>query len=335
MIRLIAETAWHHEGDFPFMKNLVSKIVSETTADIVKMHITINFDEYMDPSHRSYEELKSMIFSRDQWKELIRIIRKGKKEIMLLLNDIQAIEFGLSFNPEYVEIHSVCLNDIFMLKKLKNSIKKKTKIVLGVGGTSLDEIKNVINFLKRPNIILMFGFQNYPTIYENVNLDKIKRLMRLFNNFEYGYADHTAWDSDHNELITLLGAATGMQYLEKHVTTHYGKKRLDWSSAISIKMLNSLKDKAKILEKLNGNGSLYMTSGEKSYSVFGPMKKAAMLISDIPKGSILRLKDIKFIRTKEISDMSQLDVINSIGKKISNNLKKGSILMSKYFIRNK
>jgi len=130
MIRLIAETAWHHEGDFSFMKNLVSKIVSETTADIVKMHITINFDEYMDPSHGSYEELKSMIFSRDQWKELIRIIRKGKKEIMLLLNDIQAIEFGLSFNPEYVEIHSVCLNDIFMLKKLKNSVKKKKKIII-------------------------------------------------------------------------------------------------------------------------------------------------------------------------------------------------------------
>jgi N,N'-diacetyllegionaminate synthase len=333
MIRLIAETAWHHQGDFQFMKNLVSKIVSETNADIVKMHITINFDEYMDSSHPSYEELKSMIFSRDQWKELIRIIRKGNKEIMLLLNDTQAIEFGLSFNPEYVEIHSVCLNDIFMLKKLKNSVKKKTKIVLGVGGTSLDEIKNVINFLKHPNIILMFGFQNYPTIYENVNLNKIKRLMNLFNNLEYGYADHTAWDSDHNELITLLGAAVGMRYLEKHVTTHYGKKRLDWSSAISFKMLNSLKDKVNILEKLNGNGSLYMTSGERSYSVFGPMKKAAMLISDIPKGSILRLKDIKFIRAKEISDMSQLDVINSIGKKISNNLKKGSILMSKYFIR--
>jgi uncharacterized membrane-anchored protein YitT (DUF2179 family) len=111
------------------IKQIQKNIVSETTADIVKMHITINFDEYMDPSHRSYEELKSMIFSRDQWKELIRIIRKGKKEIMLLLNDIQAIEFGLSFNPEYVEIHSVCLNDIFMLKKLKNSIKKTIMIV--------------------------------------------------------------------------------------------------------------------------------------------------------------------------------------------------------------
>jgi len=41
---------------------------------------------------------------------------------------------------------------------------------------------------------------------------------------------------------------------------------------------------------------------------------------------------IKFVRTKEISDMSQVDVIKSIGKKINNNLENGAILMNKYLI---
>jgi len=332
MIKLIAETAWHHEGDFSFMKNLVSEIATKTNADIIKMHITLDFDEYMDLSHEAYKELKSMIFNKDQWRELITIAKEGNKEIMLLLNDTQAIEFGLSFNPNYIEIHSVCLNDIFMLEKLKNDIKKETKIVLGVGGTSIEEIKNVINFLKHSNIILMFGFQNYPTVYEDVNLNKIRRLTRLFGNFEYGYADHSAGDSNYNELITLLGAASGMQYLEKHVTTHFGEKRIDCSAAISLNMLNNLHKKIKILNKLNGSGSLSMNSAEKSYSVFGPMKKAGVLTSNKQKGNILKLRDIKFIRTKEISDMSQLDVINSIGKIISKDLKKGKVLMKKYFI---
>ena len=39
MIKLIAETAWHHEGDFVFFKNLINEIVKNTDADIVKMHI--------------------------------------------------------------------------------------------------------------------------------------------------------------------------------------------------------------------------------------------------------------------------------------------------------
>ena len=178
----------------------------------------------------------------------------------------------------------------------------------------------------------MFGFQNYPTVYEDVNLNKIRKLMKLFDNFEYGYADHTGANNNYNELITLLGAASGMKYIEKHVTTHFGEERIDWPAAISIEMFNELHKKIIVLDKLNGDGSLSMNSGEISYSIFGPMKKAAKLTCSVTRGDILNLSDIKFIRTKEISDMTQLDVLNSIGKKIKIDLKRGSVLMSKYFI---
>ncbi|WP_440681197.1 N-acetylneuraminate synthase family protein [Candidatus Pelagibacter sp. HIMB1623] len=330
-MKLIAETAWHHEGDFLFMKNLINEITSKTSADIIKMHITLNFDEYMDSSHKLYKKLKSMIFNNYQWKELISIAREGNKEIMLLLNDTNAIEFGLSLNPEYVEIHSVCLNDLFMLEKLKKNIQKETKIVLGVGGSSIQEIENAIKFLNHSNIILMFGFQNYPTIYEDVNLNKIKKIMKFFPKFEYGYADHTSWNNENNELITLLGAASGMKYIEKHVTTHYGENRIDWSAAISIKMFNDLSNKIKILKELNGSGLIDMNESEKKYSIFGPMKKAAILNQNIKKGDLFLKDMIKFSRTNEISDMSQLDVIQSFGKKISRDLKEGTVLKIKHF----
>ena len=109
-----------------------------------------------------------------------------------------------------------------------------------------------------------------------------------------------------------------MKYIEKHVTTHFGEERIDWPAAISIEMFNELHKKIIVLDKLNG--------------IFGPMKKAAKLTCSVKRGDILKLSDIKFIRTKEISDMTQLDVLNSIGKKIKTDLKRGSVLMSKYFI---
>mgnify|MGYP001298160366 CR=1 FL=1 len=332
-MKTIAETAWHHEGDYNFMENLIKKIVTHTNASIVKMHITLNLEEYMSPDHENYKLQKPMMFSESQWQKLIEIVKNENKELMLLMNDTKAIEFGLSFNPNYAEIHSVCLNDIFMLEKLKSNIQKETKIVLGIGGTNIDEIQNAINYLKHPKIVLMFGFQNYPTVYEDVNLNKIRKLMKLFNKFEFGYADHTAGDNEFNELITLLGAASGMNYVEKHVTTHYGEKRLDWNAAISLSMFNDLHKKLMILEKLNGNGSLLMNSGELSYSVYGPMKKAAVLNADISKGNKLKLNMIRFMRTKEISDMSQLDIINSIDKTINSDLKKGTVLCAKHFIK--
>ena len=251
---------------------------------------------------------------------------------MLLLNDIEAINFGLSEKPEYVEIHSICLNDLFMLEYLKNNIKKQTNIVLGVGGSTVEEIKNAISYLNHEKIILMFGFQNYPTVYEDVNLNKIRKIMRMFDNFECGYADHTAGDSDYNELITLLGAASGMKYIEKHITTNFGDERIDWPAAISLEMFNNLEKKIKILKKLNGDGSLSLNTGEMKYSVFGPMKKTAVLNLDLKKNDVLKLNNIKFIRTKNLSDMSQLDIIKSFGKKISKDLAKGTVLVKKHFI---
>ena len=215
-----------------------------------------------------------------------------------------------------------------MLDELKKELPLSTKVVLGVGGTNVDEIDHAINYLKHPNILLMFGFQNYPTIYKDVNLNKIRKIMKLFDNFEYGYADHTAWDSVHNELVTLLGAASGMSYIEKHITTHYGENRVDWPAAISIDMFNSLHEKVKILDGLNGNGAMAMNKGELSYSIFGPMKKAAIFKKDVKKGDILSIEMIKFIRTKEISDLSQLDVVQAIGKSLSQNISKGAILMN-------
>ncbi len=332
MIKLIAETAWHHQGDYDFMKNLVSEIATKTEANIIKMHITLDFDEYMDSSHDAYALLKPWVFNKKQWTELIEIVRSKGKQLMLLLNDIEAIKFGLSFSPEYVEIHSVCLNDVFMLDELKKGLSQSTKVVLGVGGTSIDEIDHAINYLGHSNTLLMFGFQNYPTVYEDVNLNKIRKIMRLFDNFEYGYADHTAWDSSHNELVTLLGAASGMSYIEKHVTTHYGENRVDWPAAISIDMFNNLHKKVKVLDGLNGDGALSMNKGELSYSIFGPMKKAAVLRKDVMKGDILSLEMINFIRTKEISDMSQVDVIQAIGKTINRDINVGTTLMNEFLL---
>jgi len=330
-MKLIAETAWHHQGDFEFMKNLVREICANTDADVVKMHITLDFDEYMDRNHSAYELLKSWLFDRDQWLALIEMVRTSGKELMLLLNDKSAIEFGISQSPEYVEIHSVCLNDIFLLDTLKKRLNDKITMVLGVGGTDIYEIEHALNYINHPNILLMFGFQNYPTVYKDVNLNKIRRTMDLFGGVDYGYADHTAWDNPLNELITLLGAASGMSYVEKHVTTKYGEERADWSAAISIEMFNALHYKLQVLEELNGSGSLEMNQGELDYSIFGPMKKAAIFNKDVRAGEVFSREMIEFKRTNEVTDISQIDIVKSFGKKLNMDMSAGEIVQRKAF----
>jgi len=330
-IKLIAETAWHHDGDYDFMGKLVNDIIKNSKTDILKMHITLDFDEYSHPLRTAKSTFKGKLFTTNQWKDLINNIKNNSKELMLLYNDKTAIEFGSAYEPEYVEIHSVCLNDIHLLDALRNNISNDTSVILGVGGSSLDEIEYAIDRLDHDRIILMFGFQNYPTHYENINFRKMQRIMRLFPELNYGYADHSAWNEPENILITLMGAALGMDYIEKHVTNAYGKERVDWNSAISIDMFNEIADKIEILGKCRGDGLMKLNDAEKKYSIYGPMKKTAVLKEDVQEGDILTLDKIQFQRTKEITDLSQLDIINRIGNKINEDLKAGSVLFRTHF----
>ena len=333
MTKIIAETAWHHEGDFIFMKDLVTRICEESEADIVKLHIALDLDEYMSKDHDAYEMLKSWMLSECEWEELISIVREHDKELMLLLNDTKAIDFAKRFNPEMVELHSVCLNVPRIQRAIIENINNDTKIVFGIGGCSIEEIKEAINFFQGREIVLMFGFQNYPTKYVDVNLMKIRKLQALFAGNLFGYADHSAWDEENNELITLFVSSNGMDFIEKHVTTEYGKERCDYSAAISIDQLNILNEKILLLNELNGNGSIELNEAEQSYSSFGPMKMAAIVNCNLRKGHILTMKDLHFCRTSQITDLSQIDVLHFIGAKLARDIKVNSVILRKHITK--
>ena len=326
MTKLIAETAWHHEGDYVFMKNLVTRICETSSADIVKLHITLDLDEYMSKDHDAYKTLKSWMLSAKQWEELIGIVRNNGKELMLLLNDTKAIDFASKFNPEMIEIHSVCLNVPRLQRAVIENIDKKAKVVIGIGGCSLDEVKKAVRFFHEREIVLMFGFQNYPTKYENVNLGKIRKIQALYPGEKFGYADHTSWDEDNNELITLLVSANGMDFIEKHVTTDYGKERCDYSAAISIEQLNMLHKKIKLLENLYGDGSTSLNKAEEDYSKYGPMKMAAIAKNDLVKGSKLTMGDVHFCRTSQSTGISQIDLLQVIGDKLVEDVKINQVI---------
>jgi N,N'-diacetyllegionaminate synthase len=330
MTKTIAETAWHHEGDFAFMKNLVTKICTESDVDIVKFHITLDLDEYMNKDHDAYEMLKSWMLSESNWEELIYIVRENNKELMLLLNDTKAVEFSKKYSPEMVELHSVALNVPRLQDSVLKNISDKSKIVIGVGGCSLSEIEEAVKFFHSREIVLMFGFQNYPTKYEDVNLHKIRKIQELFQGSTFGYADHTAWNEENNTLITLLVSSNGMDYIEKHVTTEYGKERCDFSAAISIEQLNQLHKKVVLLNQVYGDGSMDLNEAEKKYSSYGPMKMAAIASHSLFEGDYLSVDDFYFTRTSQVSDISQIDILQVIGNKLASNIKPNKVILSKH-----
>jgi len=118
-IKLIAETAWHHDGDYNFMMDLIDKIIHQTNVDIIKLHLTLDLDEYMTSDHPGYEFLKKRLFDEKQWASIISKIENSDKSLMLLFKDKKSIEFGMQFKPFFVEINSLFLNINHFLLNLK------------------------------------------------------------------------------------------------------------------------------------------------------------------------------------------------------------------------
>lgn len=331
MTQLIAETAWHHEGDFGFMEELVSKLCEESQADVVKMHVTLDLDLYMSKDHEAYSTLEKWMFTEAEWQIFFSIVRKSEKKLMLLLNDTRAIEFSAEFDPDFVELHSVCLNVPKLQESLLRNIRNSVPVIIGVGGCTLDEVDSAVSVFDDRETVLMFGFQNYPTKYEDVNLKKIRKIQSLYSDNKFGYADHTGWDEPNNELITLLVASNGIDYVEKHVTTEYGVKRCDYSAAISIDMLNQLAAKLKVLDCLKGNGSIDLNEGERVYSQYGPMKMSPVASRSLEVGDVFTQADFEFIRTALVTKLSQTAVVRNIGKSLLRPAEKGDILDWSHF----
>ena len=326
MIKLIGETAWHHEGDFEFMRDLIYQLTEKSDVDIVKMHVTLDLDEYMAKDHEAYQILKDWMFSESQWQTLVDIVNDSSKELMLLANDCKAIEFSTNQNITLIELHSVCLNVPMLQNKIIESIQSNVKVAIGVGGSTLEEIDTAISVFKKNQPVLFFGFQNYPTKYHYINLGKINKIQSMYPNLGYGYADHTSWDDAENELVTLMVASNKMNFVEKHVTTRPGEDRCDASAAISIQSVNSLREKLSIVSLIRGSSEIGLNDGEKKYSVYGPMKMACVASRDIEVGEMLNKDMLTYKRTKDVSEISQIQFQEILGEVVNRRIAADNVI---------
>ena len=323
---IIGETAYNHEGDINYLCRMIDDI-SELELDAVKFHLILNPQSYMQKNHPLMGKLKKWIFNEKEWDNIIDFSNEKGLDVIALCNDVESLEYIIENNKNVssVEIHSSGLNDYFLLKK---SAKFKGTVILGIGGSTTDEIAYAVDFLKskgKNEIILMYGFQGYPTRYMDINLSKILRIRDLFN-LPIGYADHTAFDDSNNEIISIMGAMIGLNILEKHYTPDYGKERIDYHAAVGKEKMYRIKELMKLALAVYGDGSLKMAKSELKYGNTGPMKKAIVAKKDIKKGEKLTFDNLWFKRTKEESPIKQYQFLQLIGLETTEDIEKDEII---------
>jgi len=237
MVEIIAEIANAHQGN-AFTAFKLAKAAKAAGADAVKFQIYFA-EDFISKDHSRFNHFKNQSFSKIQWKKIIKETKKIGIKIYCDVLGEQAFKLAESLKIDGYKIHSSDVSN----KKLLNKISKQNKkVFLSCGGAKLTEIYYALNILlkKKKKIILLHGFQSYPTKIEDTDLNRIKKLKKEFGNkVEYGFQDHISGEDKYNLYVCLVALGYGVTYFEKHITFNRKKKGVDYYSSLETKELRN------------------------------------------------------------------------------------------------
>ncbi len=245
---LYAETAFHHEGDLPYLRSLID-LAKDAGAHGVKFQVLLDYDSLIARSNPGYDDFKRAMFNTEEWAEIISYTKhKGLKVVFMPcdLESVDRLEDG-TFHADYLDLHSVSFYDEALNEAMRNT---GIPLILGVGGRTLEEMKMKQNFYGDQLWCLMVGFQAFPTRLADVQIEKISMLRNIFPSLKIGYADHSHYDSEDGVSSNLRAAALGATVFEKHLTLNEGEERFDHIASVGVDKFKSISES---LEKAEFN----------------------------------------------------------------------------------
>jgi sialic acid synthase SpsE len=306
-IKIIAELAWGHDGDINQAINLL-RAAKDAGADLFSIHIT-DIPTYMVKYYGNgegkvsagresldvYNYLEKINISEENWLLFSNEAKKIDLPLCVMPNDFNSLAFSeKSINPEYYVVSAACFVEEEFLRSIARTGKKT---FFRIGGAYLGEIEKAINIFKEEKnaeIVLLHGFQNYPTKLEETNLAFLTTLKNLFN-LEVGLADHIDGGDELAAVIPMISISYGATYIEKHITLDRNQKSEDFESAL---------DPQQFAKMVGFIKSAQVAVGDNFISELSPAtiryrnvsRKRIVASKNLAKGERIQLHDLSFKR---------------------------------------
>ncbi|GEM_PF-338265 len=313
---IIGEPACGHEGSIENFKQL---ILAVTKADAVKLHMH-HLESYMTPQHEAYELVKKICYNESQWKELFSFAKEKCKHVIAMPNDRVSLKIAIENKVDALYIHPAFITDYELVEEIG---KSGLPIFIEIGGCFQKEIKGALERIPHNQVILMFGFQAYPTPEEEHNLKYLSQLKKEYN-LSIGICDHIDGESETKYVVPLMATALGASVIEKHVTLSRSTKPTDYISALEPAEFSKFVDLVRKAEVALGSKIRQYTPKEINYRNL--VRKNLVATRDIQRGELIQRDSITAKRSPPGIDPSLKDYY--IGKKVIRIIKKDENLQA-------
>lgn len=255
---IIAEAGVNHNGDVIIAKKLIDAAV-DAGADAVKFQTfktenlvakdapKADYQKKSTGNGNQFEMLKRLELSFEDHLSLKKYC--DEKGILFLSTpfDFESVDLLEKLDLSMYKISSGEITNIPLLRYIA---RLKKPMIVSTGMANLSEIERAVNEIKEngnDKIILLHCTSNYPTLYEDVNLNAMLTIKNAFM-LPVGYSDHTIGIE-----VPIAAVSLGAEIIEKHFTLDKTLIGPDHKASLEPQELKRMIQSIRLVETALGN----------------------------------------------------------------------------------
>ncbi|MEN2805491.1 N,N'-diacetyllegionaminic acid synthase [Mannheimia haemolytica] len=336
---IVAEIGCNHNGDPALAKKMVD-VAKECGVDAVKFQ-TFKADKLISKYAPKAEYQKVTTGTADSQLEMTRKLELPYEEFVKLEAyarslglevfstpfDFESIDFLASQQQKVWKIPSGELTNLPYLEKIARLPIEGKTIVISTGMATIEEIKASLKVLEdngvaKKDITILHCNTEYPTPYEDVNLNAFHQLKQEFGDYSLGFSDHSA-----GYFAGLAAVPYGITFIEKHFTLDKNFEGPDHKASVTPEELKLLCEGIRAVEKSLGSSEKLVTNSEAKNKIVA--RKSIIAARPIKKGEIFTTENITTKRPGNgISPMFWYDVL---GKEAQQDFEEDQLIQDSRF----
>lgn len=319
---IIAEVNSSHNGNIDVAKQMVDA-AKQAGCDCVKFQSwsvdSLYSKTYYDANPIARRFVQKLSLSSEQLGEIAEYCNK----IGIAFSSTPYSEEEVDFLTDkchvpFVKIASMEVNNPEYIRYIA---RKNVPIVISTGMADYEEVKEAISIIEgegNRNIAILHCVSVYPTELEDVNLNNMIRLRKMFPDYPIGFSDHTIGD-----LAATVAVTMGAAVIEKHITLDSKKIGMDNQMAMEPDALNEFVKKCKSVTKILGIEERVLQPEELKQRE--NMRRSVIVTRDMKRGEILTREDLDVKRPG--TGIAPARIQELVGKKLVNDVKADYVLI--------
>jgi N,N'-diacetyllegionaminate synthase len=268
--------------------------------------------------------------ANEEWANLAIYAKKQGIKLQFDIFGERSLNLAVHVGVLEIKLHGTDIANIGLLKLIVNSAIER--VLLGAGGANLEELLEAVTILQTKKVVILLGFQGYPTPVDANQISRIKILEKILTNkhpnLTIGFADHAPSDSLLRYALPALAVGAGAKVLEKHLTLSKLLKLEDYESALNpdeFLEFTELMHHCESANSLPNNAEQFdMSESENDYRK--KIRRHVVANKDLEAGQKISDNEVVLKRTSSLNPINQ--ITNVYGKVLAESVKKNMAIES-------